>query len=117
MPLGTSGYVYVPCSFTMVEHVLARAPELLEGRRVVELGAGLGLIATVLQQWAPPPARLLATDGDQRVVPLLAANLDANAPAATPARVAERCELLWGGAALAAAGLGAQWDVVLASDA
>ena len=31
-----------------------------------------------MQQWATPPARLVATDGDARVLPLLRANLRAN---------------------------------------
>ena len=74
IPFSTSGFVYVPCTYTLLDHLL-RHPDVLQDRRVIELGAGLGLCSCVIQQHSPPPAHLLATDGDERVLPLLAANL------------------------------------------
>ena len=44
--LSTSGYVYVPSTYTLLERLLLRSATLIEARRVVELGAGLGLLAS-----------------------------------------------------------------------
>ena len=41
-PFTTSAHLYVPCTFTLLSHLLPRADALLQGKRVCELGAGLG---------------------------------------------------------------------------
>ena len=111
--LSTSGFLYVPATYTLLDYLLARPAELIEGRRVLELGAGLGLCASVLQQWHPPAARLLATDGDCRVIPLLGGNLCANAGLDG----AGHQVLRWGADRVRSSGLAAAWDVVVAADA
>ncbi len=113
LPLSTGDTLYLPATFTMLDQLM-RADGLrsVSGMRVCELGAGLGLLSCLLQRVSPPPARLLATDGDARVLPTLASNIAANAPAAGAAAVEH---LLWG-AALPAALVGA-FDSVVAADA
>ena len=79
-PFTTSAHLYVPCTFTLLSHLLARADVLLRGKRVCELGAGLGLCSCVLGRLAAAsaPSRLVATDGCEVSLPLLRANLQAN---------------------------------------
>ena len=110
-PLSTSHYLYLPCTYTLMSQLLngGAAPH---GLRVCELGAGLGVCSSLLSQLDPPPSRLLATDGDARVMPLLRANLAANA---TPRCAPEAAVLRWGGEL--DAGLRGAFDVVVASDA
>ena len=110
-PLSTSHYLYLPCTYTLMSQLLngGGAPH---GLRVCELGAGLGVCSCLLSQLEPPPSRLVATDGDERVMPLLRANLAANA---TPRCTPEAAVLRWGGEL--DAGLRGAFDVVVASDA
>ena len=110
-PLSTSHYLYLPCAYTLMSQLLngGAAPH---GLRVCELGAGLGVCSCLLSQLEPPPSRLLATDGDERVMPLLRANLAANA---TPRCAPEAAVLRWAGEL--DAGLRGAFDVVVASDA
>lgn len=108
-PFSTSGYVYVPSTFTLLSRLFRLGSEAC-GRRVVELGSGLGGVAGFLQQLDPPPRRLVATDGDARVVPLLARNVAANhGGSATAVR-----ELRWGEAL--EPDLARSFDLVVAAD-
>ena len=77
-PLSTGETLYLPSTYSMLSHVLLKQASLVSGKRVVELGAGLGLLSSILQQVEAPPSRLAATDGDLAVLPLLRANLRAN---------------------------------------
>ena len=108
-PFTTSMHLYVPCTFTLLSHLLARADALLLGKRVCELGAGLGLCSCVLGRLGAT-SRLVATDGCEASLPLLQANLEANCGAA----VVETALLRWGRSPEPLAG---SFDVVVASDA
>ncbi|RLN49352.1 hypothetical protein BBJ28_00005416, partial [Nothophytophthora sp. Chile5] len=55
---------------------LWRHPELVRGKRVLELGAGTGICSIVAFKLGA--ARCLATDGDAEVVELLAKNVEVN---------------------------------------
>ena len=79
-PFTTSAHLYVPASITLLSHLLSRAVALLRGKRVCELGAGLGLCSCVLGRLGPAsaPSRLVVTDGCEATLPLLRANLQAN---------------------------------------
>ena len=77
-PLSTGETLYLPSTYSMLSQVLPQRAQLISGQRVIELGAGLGLLSSVLQQVEPSPSRLAATDGDVAVLPLLRANLRAN---------------------------------------
>ena len=138
LPLTTGEALYLPCTYTLLAYLLSQ-PSLISGRRVIELGAGLGLTSSVVQQMSPPPARLVCSDGDASLLALLQANLDANfravdmaghscselcrprrsAPITTSehTKVAtEVIRLLWGELPLPA-GLAAGFDLVIAADA
>jgi len=112
-PLSTSGYLYIPTTYTLLAHLFLNS-SLFEGKSVIELGAGLGLCAAFLQQWKRPPSQLVVTDGDARVLPLLAGNLECNR---LPGHAAPESRLLmWGAAALKDSGVDSCWDLVVASD-
>ena len=64
----------------------------------------------------PPPARLVVTDGDPLILPLLKANVEANA-AAAGVPPGEVLELRWRAPSALKASLRGSFDVVLASDA
>ena len=87
-----------------------------EGRRVLELGAGAGLLAITAAQLG---ATVVATDMDQRVCDLCASNAARND--VNPCRLTTAI-LPWGSASALAevdastSGGGAGWDVVLAAD-
>ena len=79
-PFTTSAHLYVPATITLLSHLLSRADALLRGKRMCELGAGLGLCSCVLGRLGPAsaPSRLVVTDGCEATLPLLRANLQAN---------------------------------------
>ena len=84
---------------------LARAPGRVAGRACLELGSGCGLCGMAAARLGARPCDL--SDGDDRCLALLAANVDANGLAAT-------CNVLrlrWGEDAAPRA-----YDVVLAGD-
>ena len=108
-PFTTSGHLYIPASFTLLSFLLDRAGTLLQGRRVCELGAGLGLCSCALGRLGAA-SRLLATDGCEASLPLLAANLEANCGAGA----VEAAALQWGRTPEPLAG---SFDLVVAADA
>lgn len=108
-PFTTSVHLYVPCTFTLLSHVLTRVDALLRGKRVCELGAGLGLCSCLLGQLGTA-SRLVATDGCEATLPLLQANLEANCGA----QAVETALLPWGRSPEPLAGA---FDLVVASDA
>jgi hypothetical protein len=110
--LSTSHYLYLPATYTLMSQLFNAGDAFIGLGAVCELGAGLGVCSCLLSQLDPPPSRLLATDGDARVMPLLRANLAANA---TPRCTPEAAVLRWGGEL--DAGLRGAFDVVVASDA
>lgn len=100
---GTGGSVWPP---TLV--VATAVPRsLFEGREVLEVGSGLGLLGLLLARGEAPPARLVMTD-TERAVPLLERNVARAGPAAA-ARVSVR-PLRWGDDP------GGRFDLVLGSD-
>ena len=117
-PFTTSAHLYVPCTFTLLSHLLARADVLLRGKRVCELGAGLGLCSCVLGRLdaASAPSRLVATDGCEASLPLLRANLQANcgSGSGSEAHAVETALLPWG---RDPEPLASAFDLVVASDA
>lgn len=140
LPLTTGEVLYIPSTYTMLAHLLPQRGMLLSDRRIAELGAGLGLTSSILQNVIPAPARLVVTDGDDAVLPLLRANLEANRcgmiigkgkQSTGGGTVTPECfKLLWGeqlpdstrccgGGANArpAAPLAAAFDLVVAADA
>ena len=135
LPLTTGETLHLPSTYTMLAHLLPRRDSQLSGRRIAELGAGLGLASSVLQQVEPAPSRLVVTDGDSEVLPLLCTNLEANRRTShdgEPRKVVPECfRLLWGeplpecdGAdgsdvdeARPVTPLAAAFDLVLAADA
>ena len=98
-------------------HVVCRyleaRPSAVRGRRVVELGAGAGLVSCVA--WRLGAASVVATERPEMLA-LLRANCEANCPSADGARRAVRVHAhMWGGEgadALAAGGV----DTILAVD-
>ena len=135
LPLTTGETLHLPSTYTMLAHLLPRRDSQLSGRRIAELGAGLGLASSVLQQVEPAPSRLVVTDGDSEVLPLLCTNLEANRRTShdgEPRKVVPECfRLLWGeplpecdgadgsdvGEARPVTPLAAAFDLVLAADA
>jgi predicted nicotinamide N-methyase len=91
-----------PSSIALARAVTGRA---LGGRRVLELGCGLGLPSVVA---ALGGGRVLATDWSEEAVRAAARNAEANDTAVATARVA------WNAPARLLDG--APWDLVLASD-
>jgi hypothetical protein len=78
-----------PCAIVLA-HYVATHPQRFAGARVVELGAGLGLASMLA---AHVGGHAIATDGDDRVVGLCRAALDANGLPHVPAM-----RLRWGDA-------------------
>lgn len=87
------------------------------GKRVVELGAGLGLTSIGVALCEPGPAEVVVTDGDGDLLKeVTEGNLASNVPAGVLARSRVRCEeLLWGDARVHAL-LDPPFDVVLVAD-
>ena len=111
------GQVVWPAAFALAQWLQAR-PETCRAARVVELGAGAGAPGLVASKAGA--AFLLATDGDESLVPLMAANCAANAGAgggrgARDGGAWEAARLDWREAD-ALAPHAASFDLVLAAD-
>lgn len=124
LPLDTGAFLYVPSSFTLLAFLLPRRTVLLRGARVCELGAGLGMVSSILQQLPreDAPSEILATDGSLTTVRMLQKNLESNKAHLLPADPP-----LWEGSELrarASALLWGEWpnelsghfDLVIAAD-
>jgi len=113
LPLDTANFLYVPSSFTLLAYLLPRRASLLRGACICELGSGLGMVSSVVQQLGngEGPAELVATDGADSVFPMLRANLMANAGAGPMHAVVE--PLRWGRQPEPLAG---RFDLVVAAD-
>jgi len=105
--MGFGGSVY-GCSIALAHHLCVARPELIRGRAVLELGAGLALAS--LAAAAHGAARVVATDGDGAVVALAAAAAARNGVAEGPSFSVRR--LRWGVPGDAVAGM----EVVVAAD-
>ena len=93
-------------------HYLESRPELVRGKRVIELGCGPGLLSVVSALLGADD--VLATDGDAELLPLVMRNVERNVEdEAARARVAARA-FLWGDEAVL--GSVGKFDVVLAAD-
>ena len=116
---GTAGFkpntssVLWACGRRLADHLIAR-PELVAGKRCVELGAGIGLTGTAAA--ALGAAMVLLTDVESGM-PLLRANAEAaDATLARPNTLRAQ-ELLWGEEAhIETALAGGPYDVVLGAD-
>ena len=73
----------------LLSHYLAINPDLINGKRVLELGAGTGCCSMVSSRLSP--SCIVSTDGDAEVVQLLQQNIRYNKCEKTSAH-----ELLWG---------------------
>ncbi|KAF0720485.1 Aste57867_278 [Aphanomyces stellatus] len=110
-----SGQRIWPGSYLLAEYIHAHTA-LVAGKRVLELGAGTGLVSLVAQLAGAPT--VVATDGDMGVVTdILAWNVDHNAAVSSGIHTSS---LWWGDAASSDTFRGrfgaAPFDVVLAGD-
>lgn len=112
-PYGPEGFASTvwDSAIVLARMVEARAAAF-EGLAMLDLSAGVGVVAAVAAAVVPHPARVVATDLAPNL-PLLTANLQA-AAAATATTAATAAQLRWGDAAAAAA-VGT-FDVVFAAD-
>ena len=66
-----------PGGFRMAEYILS-CPEFFQNKRCLELGAGVGLTASILARSGAKPKAIIATDYDIDTLVNLKANLDLN---------------------------------------
>lgn len=100
---GTTGLCTWPASIALAEYCLQH-PQLIEGSRVLELGAGLGFCSLFLFKYCSPRT-MLVTDGSLACLKLFASNLEINFPKAKrisaqrletdDGRCLEYCQLKW----------------------
>ena len=106
--LGFGGTVR-DCAVVLARYVEAH-PEVIAGKSVVEIGAGLGLVSTVCAMRGA--TRVVATDGDTAIVDACAANVERNLG---PGASVSAQVLMWGDRE-AEREVAAPFDVVLAAD-
>ena len=94
-PKKTVEKLHLHSTYSLLSHILPQRASLLCGRSVIELGAGLGALSSVLQQVQPPLSRLVVTDGDESLVPLLRANVSANHKQGKQGKEAQVMMLKW----------------------
>lgn len=123
--LGFGASLY-PSAIVLADFLATHADELVKGKRVVELGAGLGLSAMAAA--AAGATKVWATDGDPLVVDLLRRNLAANGDRSREGRSeddhefifngqpVEPLRLLWGDRDAVAPLVSAGVDLVVAAD-
>jgi predicted nicotinamide N-methyase len=112
--LGFGASVY-DAAFVLADH-LHRGGVPLEGKRVVELGTGPGLVAVAAAILGA--AEVIATDGDEELLNLTAENLDDNVTRIAGEAARRRCcvtQLMWGDQEAVAA-MQPPYDVILAAD-
>lgn len=73
--LGTTGLRTWEAALALAEVLLLQSPVQMAGKKVLELGAGTGLVSLVAARLG---ARVLATDGDEGVVEGLRGNVSIN---------------------------------------
>jgi len=78
---------------------LVQTPNLIRGKHVLELGAGLGLCGILVHHMEA--ARVVLTDGDTDTLANLRSNVEMNCPAMADERTSaasgiECCQLVWG---------------------
>jgi len=112
--LGFGASVY-DAAFVLADH-LHRGGVSLNGKRVVELGTGPGLVAVAAAILGA--AEVVATDGDEELLSLTEENLDDNVIRIAGEDVRGRCrasQLMWGDSEAVNA-MQPPFDVVLAAD-
>ncbi|KAJ9471155.1 Protein N-methyltransferase nnt1 [Diplonema papillatum] len=81
-----TGSVAWDASFVLAAYLDAHAPQLKRFDSVLELGAGTGLPSIVAAITGAPGRFVLATDGDEQVLPILSSNLSSAPPHAARAQ-------------------------------
>lgn len=87
-------HVSVAAAYSLLSYLLPHRSKYLCARRVVELGAGLGLVSSVVQQLHPRPQRLVATEATAASLTRLRQNIDAN-PRSSDSQSTEVALLNW----------------------
>lgn len=72
--IGTTGLRTWQASVRLANHLLAQ-PELVQGKRVLELGSGAGMLSVLISKVQQDDGSLNATDYDQAVLERLKANI------------------------------------------
>ncbi|KAG5178951.1 putative methyltransferase-domain-containing protein [Tribonema minus] len=97
-------------SLLLCNHVIAHFAHAIVGKRVLELGAGCGIVGLTCAKLGA--AEVYITDGDAKCLPLIGQNITANNLSA----VAKAAVLKWGNAAALAALSPLPFDFVVAGD-
>lgn len=106
--LGFGASVY-HSAVVLAYHVAEHAAGLVQGRRVLELGAGTGFVSVVA---ACVGGRVTCTDGDAGLLPLMAENAERNRHLWADGASFTAEQYMWG----EGNALGGPFDVVLAAD-
>lgn len=73
-PAALQGLFVWPAAEAVAEYVVCRA-EMFAGKRVIEVGAGVGLLGLTIAGLKLSPAKVVVTDGSQDAVDLIDYNI------------------------------------------
>lgn len=73
-PAALQGLFLWPAAEAVAEYAACR-PEAFEAKKVIEIGAGVGLLGLTIASLQPSPAKVVVTDGSQDAVDLIGFNI------------------------------------------
>lgn len=124
-----AGYSRIGHTLWAAGHFLANFlyhhPGLIQGKRILEIGCGLGLTGLLAGKLAGNPGNVVLTDGDENILDALQRNIDRNFPERTPTEPGPRsnspqrpaCSVLsWGEAVEEFRKQYGQFDVIIGAD-